>query len=266
MRISYVISSMIFWWRESHISFEQECEYLKSLGYGIELWPTIKGHQECRFRKKNWSRLLQATQGMLVSMHSRDDAPDLQQWAEQIECAKMLNANIVTSLKSFGISENANINVCDFSAEIVKMADQQNVNLCIETGDLAKVKKIGQKFDSISYCLDVGFANLDPMNNFKQYVDQLGDRVTHIHLTDNYGHKDDHEPPGLKGGIPRENWDYLLNALSRYDNDVIGSLEMYPPMPDVMIRQAGEFLFDDLNWPQKPNRCTKYATVNYNPE
>jgi sugar phosphate isomerase/epimerase len=265
MQIKYVVSSMVFWWRESHISFEQECEYLKSLGYGIELWSSIKGHPECRYRNKNWSRLLQATQGMLVSMHSREDDPTLEQWAEQIECAKVLDANIVTSLRSFGIMENTSRSGYDFPAEIVKIADERGVKICIETGDLTKIKQLGEKFDSIWYCLDVGFANLDPMNNFKQYVDQLGDRIAHIHLTDNYGHDDDHEPPGLRGGIARKNWDYLLNALNKYDNEIIGSLEMCPCMPGVMIRQAQEFLFDELNWPDRPLRPAGCAAVNYNP-
>jgi len=96
-------------------------------------------------------------------------------------------------------------------------------------------------------------------------VDGLAPRVAHLHLTDNYGQMDDHEPPGLRGGISRKNWDYLLNALGKYDNDVVGSLEMCPCMPAVMIRQASEFLFGDLKWPNEPQRQPGYATVAYNP-
>jgi hypothetical protein len=46
MQIRYVVSTMIFWGREHPLSFEQECQYLESLGFGIELWPHIKGHHE----------------------------------------------------------------------------------------------------------------------------------------------------------------------------------------------------------------------------
>ena len=75
MRIKYVVSTMVFWWREHPLSFEQECEFLKSLGFGIELWPTIRGQSGCRYEQRNWPRLQAATQNMLVSMRSRTDSP-----------------------------------------------------------------------------------------------------------------------------------------------------------------------------------------------
>ena len=265
MRIRYVVSSMVFWWREHNLSFEQECEYLRSLGFGIELWPTIRGQNDCRYDKQNWPRLLEATEGMLISMRSRNDDPTLQQWAEQIECAKLLGANIVTDLRSFGIPDSMEIDGCNFSAEIVKIAADSNVQLCIETGDLNRVGQVAERFDYIRYCLDIGCANLDPVYPFREYVDQLADKITHLHLCDNYGRTDDHEPPGLKGGISRENWDYLLEALNKYDDDVIASLEMQPPMPADLIRQACEFLFDELNWPNRPQKAQGRPIVIYNP-
>ena len=265
MQIRYVISTMIFWLRENSLSFEQECEFIKSMGFGLELWPTIKGLHECRYKRRNWARLASATEGMLVSMRSRNDDPTLEQWNEQIECAKLLSANIVTDLRSFGIPDGPEIDGCDFSADVVKMARANDVKLCLETGDLKKLNQLGEKFDSLWYCLDVGYANLNSIDTFKQYVDELSDRVAHLHLTDNYGEIDDHEPPGLRGGIPRENWDYLLNALSKCDNEVVGSFEMCPCMPAVMIRQAGEFLFDKLKWPNRPQKQIGYPNITYNP-
>jgi len=266
MRIKYVVSTMLFWWRENHLSLEPECQFLKSLGLGVELWPNIKGQRECRYERQNWPRLAAATEGMLVSMRSRNDDPTLEQWAEQIECAKLLDANIVTDLQSFGIPESIEVDGYDFSKEIVKIAEENNVKLCLETGNLAKLKKLGDKFGSaVRYCFDVGYVNLDPEFTFTEYVDQLGGRIAHLHLTDNYGHTDDHEPPGLRGGISRRNWDYLLDALSRYDNDIIGSFEMCPCMPDVMIRQASEFLFDEQKWPNRPQKQPDFVSATYNP-
>src|SRR3989304_2555354 len=238
MQISYVVSSMVFWGREHPLSFEQECQFLKSLGFGIELRPNIKGQNECRYERRNWPRLISATKGMLVSMCSRNNRPTLEQWNEQIECAKLLNANIVTDIKNLGISNSPGPNGTGFAAEIVKLAEFNKVKLCLETGQLPMLKQLGEKFQSLWYCLDIGYANLDPQFPFKQYVDDLAPRVAHLHLTDNYGQIDDHVPPGLHGGISRENWDILLNTLSKYDNKVIGSLEMCPCMPAVMIRQA----------------------------
>jgi len=250
---------MIFWGREHPLSFEQECQFLQSLGFGIELWPNIKGQNDCRYERRNWARLTAATQDMLVVMRSRDDNPTLEQWNEQIECAKLLKSNIVTDLHSMGIPDDPELNGCGFAAEVVKMAEQNNVKLCLETGRLHLLKKAGERFESLWYCLDTGYANLDGEYSFKEYVDDLAPKVAHLHLTDNYGQIDDHVPPGLHGGMPLENWDYLLNAICKNGNEIIGSLEMCPCMPSVMIRQATEFLFDVLKWPNRPKKQTGYA-------
>ena len=265
MRIRYIVSTMVFWWRENNLSFEQDCQFLRALGFGVELWPNIKGQNECRYERYNWPRLAAATEGMPVSMRSRNDGPTLEQWNEQIECANLLGANIVTDLQSLGIPDGPEGNGSGFATEVVKLAEDNKVKLCLETGRLPTLKWAGEKFESIWYCLDTGCANLDREFTFSQYVDELAERVAHLHLTDNYGHTDDHEPPGLRGGISRENWDYLLNALDKYDNDVIGSFEMCPCMPAVMIRQASEFLFDELQWPARPQRQLSNVGVSYNP-
>jgi len=265
MRIRYAVSTMIFWGRENHLSFEQECQFLKLQGFGVELWPNIKGQNECRYEKRNWPRLVAATEGMLVVMRSRTDAAVLGRWNEQIECAKLLGSNIITDLRSLRIPDGPGLDGCDFAADVVKLAEDNGVRLCLETGNLETLKQMGKRFDSIRYCLDTGYMNLDPRFSFKQYVDELGGRVIHLHLTDNYGQIDDNEPPGLRGGIPRDNWKYLLDTLDKYDNDVVGSFEMSPSMPAVMIRQAGEFLFDELNWPNRPQKMLDYANVSYNP-
>jgi sugar phosphate isomerase/epimerase len=265
MRIKYAVSTMVFWGREHPLSFEQECQFLKSLGFGIELWPTIKGQSDCRFQKRNWTRLISATNDMLVVMRSRGDSPTLEQWQEQIECAKLLGANIVADMQDMGIADAPELNGCDFANEVVKMAEENNITLCVETGRLPMLKQVGQRFKSVRYCLDIGFANLDREFPFKQYVDDLAPRISHLHLTDNYGHTDDHEPPGLHGGISREKWDYLLKTLDKYDNGIIGSFEMCPCMPDVMIRQAREFLFDEMKWPNSPQKQPSYIDDDYNP-
>jgi sugar phosphate isomerase/epimerase len=268
MEIRYVASSMLFWWRENRLSLEQECQFLKSMGFGVEFWPTIRGQEECRYEPRNWARLAAATEGMLVSMRSRQSRNGglaLDKWRQQIDCAKLLNANIVTDPQSFGLPFGKDANGSTHADEIMRMADELEVTICLETGPLEDVLRAGDRFESLRYCLDTGYAHLDDKYTFEQYVDQLAERVTHLHLTDNYGRMDDHEPPGLRGGMPRENWQYLLDVLNKYDNEIIGSLEMYPCMPAVMLRQATEFLFDELEWPNRPQRSTDDASASYNP-
>jgi sugar phosphate isomerase/epimerase len=256
---------MLFWGREHHLSFEMECQFLKSMGFGVELWPHMKGESDCRYARRNWSRLAAATEDMLVSMRSRNDVPTLEKWNEQIECAKLLGADIVADLKNLGIRGSFEPNDCDFAEEVVKMADANKVKLCLETGPLSTLKQVGKKFKSIWYCLDTGYANLDRAVEFEQYVDDLGERVAHLHLTDNYGNVDDHQPPGMRGGIARKNWEHLLEVLNKYDNDVIASLEMCPSMPAVMLRQASDFLFNVLKWPNRPQKQADHAGIAYNP-
>ena len=261
MQINYVVSTMVFWGRENSLSFEQECEFLKSLGFGIELWPNIKSNLECRYAKHNWNRLAQATEGMLVTMRSRNDNPTLEQWKEQIECAKLLNGHIVTDLISLGIPETHDLNGCDFAGRVIQMAQENNIKLCVETGRLPLLKQMGKRFPSILYCLDTGYANVNKEHSFREFVDELAPKIAHIHLSDNYGKSDDHVQPGLQGGISEENWRYLLNVLDKYENDVIGSLEMAPSTPGVMIRQASDYLFDVLNWPNKPQKTEWIAAL-----
>lgn len=261
MNIRYVVSTMVFWWREHNLSFEQECDFLRSLGFGVELWPTIKGNNDCRYVKRNWTRLKNATEGMQIAMHSRNDGPTLQDWKEQIMCAKTLDAPIIADPQSLCVSDQLGIADWGFMTDVVAIAKDNNVDICVETGSLALMVEIGEKFDYVKYCLDTGFAHIDKSADFRDYVDQLAERVTYLHLTDNYGRFDDHEPPGAKEGMPCENWDYLLEGLSKYDNEVIGSFEMFPPMPGTMIRQGMDFLFGKLNWPNKPE-CLPEADKN----
>lgn len=265
MQIRYAVSTMLFWGREHHLSFEQECQFLRSMGFGVELWPHMKGESDYRYEKRNWSRLIAATEGMLVSMRSRNDVPTLEKWDEQIGCAKLLRADIVTDLKGLGIPNSLDLEDCALAEEVINLAEECKVKLCLETGRLSTLKQVGEKFDSIWYCLDTGYANLDREFTFKQYVDDLSERTAYLHLSDNYGHMDDHQPPGMRGGIARKNWEYLLEVLSKYNNDVVASFEMAPSMPAVMLQQASDFLFNVLKWPNRPQKQPGHAGIAYNP-
>ncbi len=266
MRIRYVVSTMLFWWREHHLSFEQECDYLKSLGFGIELWPTIRGNNDCRYIRRNWTRLRHATEGMLVTLNTRKDGPTLEEWLEQIECAQMLDhAPIIADLQSLCISDELGIADWEFAADVIAAAKQKQVPICVETGRLATLLQVAEKFDSIRFCIDTGFINIDPKTSFEKYVDELAPKTTYLHMTDNYGVLDDHEPPGLRGGIENEKWIYLKEALEKYDNDCIGSLEMFPSMPGTMIRKGCKFLFDFLQWPNAPKPDAETDWTSYRP-
>ena len=253
MKIRYVVSTMAFWGRQNRLSLEQECDLLRTLGLGVELLPNLGGLDECRYDKRDWPRLAAATEGMLVSMRSRNDNPSIEQWAEQIGCAKLLKANIVADLQSLRM-QGKNADDGDFIGEVVGMAKDEGVKLCIETGPLDILKDIGGRFKSIWYCLDTGFAICDAEHSFNEYVDTLAKRTAHLHLTDHNGSCDDHRPLGCSGGANHNDFDYLLESLKKYNNDVIGSLEMTPCTPVEMIKRSSYFLFDVLGWPNRPQK------------
>lgn len=267
MNIRYVISTKVFWWREHNLSFEQECEFLQSLGFGVEIWPTMRGSDECRFQRRNWDRLRMATEGMLVSLHSRQDRPGHAEWDEQLQCAQLLNAHMVTDLSSLGLSGSPTAADFSFAAEVVKMAEKYEVPLYVENGNMPLLQETGKQFDYIQFCLDTGHAHLDPDHTFHEYIDALVKRTGYLHLTDNYGHghAHEHEPPGVRGGMPRDNWDYLLNTLKEHNNEIIGSMEMYPCLPGTMIRQGSKFLFDVIGWPNRPTPKPGADETSYRP-
>ena len=258
MRLSYVVSSMIFWGRETHLSFEQECQFLKSMGFGIELLPNLKGHYDCRYNRKNWPRLTQATSGMTVVMKSRNDNPNMDEWLEQIHCASLLKANIVTEMENLTNLDDK------FIAEILNSADENNVKISVDTGCINTVRELLDKYQNLNCCFDTGFVNTHNEVNFNETVDRLADRIIQVHLTDNYGDSNDLLPPGLAGGIERQQWLYLKDVLTKQDHDVVASLQMAPTMPAVMMRQACEFLFDELGWPQKPKMLPNRPKLTYN--
>jgi len=266
MRIRYVVSTMVFWGRQSRLSLEQECELLKSLGFGVELWPNTGGLDECSYDRRNWPRLVTATEGMLVSMRSRNDKPSVEQWAEQIECAKLLKANIIADLRSLGVGQSPQVEDWDYLGQVVRMAEENDIKLCVETGELDVLKQIGDKFGSVWYCLDTGYASADGEHSFREYVDALAGRVAHLHLAENYGRFDSHRPLGCQCGIAQEDWDYLLKSLKKYDNEVIGSLEMTPCIPVEMIRRASTFLFDVLKWPNRPKKSAEHGKAASHPD
>jgi len=257
---------MVFWGRQHRISLEQECELLRTLGYGVELWPNTGSLDECSYDRRNWPLLTAATEGMLVSMRSRNDKPSIEQWDEQIECAKLLKSNIIAGVKSLRVSQNGEVEDWDYLEDIVRMADDNEVKICVETGRLDEVKQIGDKFDSIWYCLDTGHASADSEHSFREYVDALAQRTAHLHLAENYGRFDNHRPLGCQCAIAQEDWNYLLESLNKYDNEVIGSLEMTPCLPVEMIRRASTFLFDVLKWPDRPVKSAEHTKAALKPE
>ncbi len=266
MNIEYVASTMVFWWRENKLSFEQECEFLRSLDLGVEVWPTIKNDYECRFEQQNWNRLKDATKGMTTVLRARTDEPDIKKWREQAECAKLLNARIVADFNSLKIENSTEFDGFSFASKAFQICKDRDVKISLITGDLPTIEQLLEKFDHLNVCFNVGYANIADDFSFREYVHRLAPRIDYLHLNDNFGHMDDHQPPGLEGGIALEDWQYLLNALNNSEHNIIGSLEVAPSMPHILIKRSHDFLFNKMNWPNPPAQKDNMDFPIYRPD
>ena len=56
-----------------------------------------------------------------------------------------------------------------------------------------------------------------------------------------------------------------IEALGKYENRVIGAMEMFPCLPGTMIRQSSAFLFDEMGWPNRPKSKPGYDENAYRP-
>lgn len=63
---------------------------------------------------------------------------------------------------------------------------------------------------NVGFTFDVGHANT--VGLIDEFLDQLGDRISHVHIHDNMGKKDEHLPLG-DGTI---NWKHVMEKLSNY--------------------------------------------------
>jgi sugar phosphate isomerase/epimerase len=116
---------------------------------------------------------------------------------------------------------------------IVETADQLGLCLCIENMfprsrflvDPDDFVEVFEKFPSLKLTLDTGHAHLGAEGSQKvlDFVEKFGDRVAHVHASDNLGREDDHLPIGTGTmDFPK-----IMKALAevRYDETI--TLEVF---------------------------------------
>lgn len=202
---------------------------------------------------------------MIVVLHGRNDGPTVAEWTEQIKCAQMLGATIVCQMESLCVSDTLDVADWDFASEVINIAESHSVGLSIETGKLQTVRLLLNKYPYLNCCYNTSHVHLSKESSYKEYIDSLLPRIHHLHLNDTYGQFDDHQPPGLEGGIENEHWQYLLERLQTTDNRILATLEMHPSMPAVLINKAQNYLFGKMDWPQIPKPIPNYHEKHYRP-
>ena len=87
--------------------------------------------------------------------------------------------------------------------------------------------------------LDIGHCNLNQEKNLtEEFFKVHGDRIIHVHISDNKGVKDDHLPLGC-GNI---DWPEIAHVLKKYDYDGTITLEIFSNDLDYLLQSRRKLL------------------------
>jgi sugar phosphate isomerase/epimerase len=135
-----------------------------------------------------------------------------------------LGALVVDQTKQYGL---------DGIEVIAEKADQLGLTLCLEnlfpqTGSLAEPDdfvEILHRFPTLKLTLDLGHAHIGRNRKYRsvEFIERFGDRITHIHASDNFGKEDSHLPIGA-GNI---NFRKIVKALRKIGYDQTVTLEVF---------------------------------------
>ena len=113
----------------------------------------------------------------------------------------VLHPSLVSGMGAF-VMETVKGYAFDFLSEIAISAEGLGITICLENMmprnmfgvEVIDFIEIFSAFPSFMLTLDTGHANLtDPLGSrLAQFVEQFGDRIAHLHFSDNRGHRDEH--------------------------------------------------------------------------
>jgi sugar phosphate isomerase/epimerase len=118
-------------------------------------------------------------------------------------------------------------------AAIVVRAEQLRLDICLENmfpkcraffepPDFAEIL---EQFPAIKLTLDTGHANMGSPNGQRifDFIEQFGHRIGHLHVSDNFGKRDDHLPLG-SGAI---DFPKIIKAIKQCGYDDTATLEIF---------------------------------------
>ncbi|MGW8193323.1 MAG: sugar phosphate isomerase/epimerase family protein [Desulforhopalus sp.] len=104
------------------------------------------------------------------------------------------------------VADRARTYAYEFLSEMVELSGELGVTICLENMmprnnfgvECAELDTIFRRFPTLQFTFDTGHANLGDNGKvrFQELVKKFGDRIGHIHLSDNRGVHDDHLPLG----------------------------------------------------------------------
>ncbi|MEN6521020.1 MAG: sugar phosphate isomerase/epimerase family protein [Armatimonadota bacterium] len=135
-------------------------------------------------------------------------------------------------------------------SRLVSVADRLGMRIIVEnTSHFSRSIELRKLLDAVpgaGFHLDVGHAHLDtPYNRTEELVANFGDRLCHVHVSDNRGGRDDlHLPLGV-GNI---NWAWVVKILKNAGYDDRITIEVFGDDPDYLTisREKLRTLWDTI--------------------
>ena len=143
-----------------------------------------------------------------------------------------LHPSYITGLGVFA-ADKAKQYAAESMERIVKKADELGLTLCLENmfpraGSIVNPHEfipILEQFPTLKITLDIGHANIGSKFDKRnlEFIDKLGDKIGHIHASDNFGKDDNHLPIGA-GVI---NFKKILKRLKKTGYNDTVTLEIF---------------------------------------
>jgi sugar phosphate isomerase/epimerase len=122
--------------------------------------------------------------------------------------------------------------------EAFQAAQERGIRLMMEHfgkiySEVGNLRKILDEIPGLGFHLDVGHANLWRSKNYAdELLDAFGDRLCHVHVSDNHGgDRDEHLPLGA-GNI---DWAWAVGQLKRIGYDGTVTAEVFSPDRDFLL-------------------------------
>jgi sugar phosphate isomerase/epimerase len=113
-----------------------------------------------------------------------------------------------------------------------KMAKPLGIQILVENMDrffntTGQIREVLERMPGLGFHLDVGHANLNvEKNRTEEFLEAFRDRLAHVHVSDNFGKKEDLHLPLGAGTIP---WKKIVSRLKKSGYDGTVTLEVFSP-------------------------------------
>jgi len=251
LRIDYYISL----WNYTHCtavpSLEHVLAEIRAAGYGAEPWTTWKD-RESLIDETGRERLRVAADGMELTLHS-GNITTFEGHKTHIDAAAHFGAALIV-LHDPAVAPKDGVVDAALARDAVAYAAERNVTLALENGPLELLAEAIEKVDGLAVCFDVGHVYFTK-HSMRDFVEALDERIVHLHLQDTLNPVERDTIPGAPGdhyvcgtgGIPRDDWEYLVAELARTRESITGAYELRPRPVLQLAMHARAYVEDLLN-------------------